>query len=266
MVVKDLKIYVDLVLFLNVAMDFLLLLSVSITLKRNVKFYRIILGSLVGGVSIVFLFLPLNNIMLFLFKMVVSILIVLVTFSFKNSKYFLNNLLYLYISSVILGGGIYLLDIQFNYKNEGLLFINSGFSLNFIVLLLISPFIIYGYIKSMKKMKSDYSKFYKVDIVYKNKRYKFNAVIDTGNRLYDPYKNRPIVIASTTKIKLGYENSILVPLHTASGNSILKCVVVDKMIIDGKVVSKVLLGISNEPFKIEGVDMLLHNDLIGGIE
>lgn len=260
------KIYVDLVLFLNVAMDFLLLLSVSITLKRNVKFYRIILGSLVGGISIIFLFLPLNNVMLFLFKMIVSILMVITTFSFKNIKYFFNNLLYLYISSIILGGGIYLLDIQFNYKNEGLLFINSGFSLNFIVLLLISPFIIYGYIKSMRKMKNDYSKFYKVDIIYKNKRYKFNAVLDTCNRLYDPYKNRPIVIANSNKIKLSYENSILVPLHTANGNSILKCVVVDKMIIDGKDVRKVLLGITDESFKIEGVDMLLHNDLIGGIE
>ena len=44
-----LKIYVDLVLFLNIAMDFLLLLSVSMVLKRNVKFYRIILGGITGG-------------------------------------------------------------------------------------------------------------------------------------------------------------------------------------------------------------------------
>lgn len=266
MVVKDLKIYVDLVLFLNIAMDFLLLLSVSIILKRNVKFYRIILGSIVGGISLIFLFLPLNNIFLFLFKLLVSILMILTTFSFKNIKYFFNNLLYLYISSIILGGGIYLLDVQFNYKNSGLLFINSSFSLNFIVLLVSSPFIIYGYIKSMKKMKVDYSKFYKVDIIYKNKKYKFNAVLDTGNRLYDPYKHRPIVIANSNKIKLSYENSILVPLHTANGNSILKCVVVDKLILEGKVINKALLGITNESFKIEGVDMLLHNDLIGGIE
>ena len=71
------RVYVDLVLFLNIAMDFLLLLSVSITLKRNVKFYRIILGSLVGGISIVFLFISLNNIALFLFKMIISILMIL---------------------------------------------------------------------------------------------------------------------------------------------------------------------------------------------
>lgn len=258
-------VYVDLVLILNIAMDFLLLLSVSITLKRNVKFYRIILGSLIGGITIIFLFLDLNNLTLFLFKMIVSMLMVLTTFSFKNIKYFFNNLLYLYLLSIILGGGIYLLDIQFNYKNDGLLFINNGFTVNFIVLLISSPFIIYMYIKSVRNIKRNHSNFYKVDIIYNKNKYRFNAVLDTGNRLYDPYKRRPIVIVNTNKIKLDYENSILVPYHTASGNSILKCVEVDELIIDGKVLNKVLVGISKEKFNIEGIDMLLHNDLIGGI-
>ncbi len=261
------RVYVDLVLFLNIAMDFLLLLSVSITLKRNVKFYRIILGSLVGGISIVFLFISLNNIALFLFKMIISILMILTTFSFKNMKYFFNNLLYLYISSIILGGGIYLLDIQLNYENQGLMFVNTGFSLNLIVLLIISPFIIYGYIKSMRKMRNNYNNFYKVDVYYNDKIYKFNAFLDTGNRLYDPYKKRPIIIVNTKKIKLSYENSILVPYNTASGNSVLKCVVVEKIVIDNNYeVKNVLLGITLEPFKIEGVDMLLHNDIMGGIK
>lgn len=248
-------------------MDFLLLLSVSIVLKRNIKFYRIILGALTGGISIAFLFLNLNNLTLFLLKMIISILMILVTFSYKNVKYFFNNLLYLYLSSIILGGGIYLLDIQLNYKNEGLMFISSGLELNVVVLVIISPFIIYGYVNSMRKMKIDYNNFYKVDLCYKNKVYKFDAFLDTGNRLYDPYKKRPIVIVNTDKIKLNYENSILVPYNTASGNSILKCVIVEKIVIDKKhVLKNVLVGISNEKFRIEGINMLLHNDLMGGMK
>ena len=260
-------VYVDLVLFLNIAMDFLLLLSVSIILKRNIKFYRIILGALTGGVSIIFLFISLNNFTLFLFKLVISLLMILITFSYKNIKYFTNNLLYLYLSSIILGGGIYLLDIQFNYKNQGLMFIDSSFGINIVVLLIISPFIIYSYIKSMKKMKGDYSNYYKVDIYYKNKIYKFNAFLDTGNRLYDHYKRRPIVLVNTNKIKIGYDESILVPYMTASGNSVLKCVIVEKLIIDNSYeIKDVLVGVSNNKFNIEGIDMLLHNDLIGGIK
>lgn len=260
-------VYVDLVLFLNIAMDFLLLLSVSIVLKRNVRFYRIILGALAGGLSIIFLFLSLNNFTLFLFKMLISVLMVLVTFSYKNLKYFFNNLLYLYLSSIILGGGIYLLDIQLNYKNQGLMFIDSGFGVNMIVLIIISPFIIYSYIKSMKKMRNNYSNFYKVDLYYRDKVYKFDAFLDTGNRLYDPYKKRPIVIINTDKIKINYEDAMLVPYITASGSSVLKCVIVEKLVIDNNhEVKDVLVGISKEKFQIEGINMLLHNDLIGGMK
>lgn len=261
------RVYVDLVLLLNISMDLLLLLSVSIVLKRNVKFYRIVLGSIFGGISIIFLFISVNNLTLFLFKMIISILMVLITFSYKNIKYFLNNLLYLYLSSIILGGGIYLFDIQINYRNQGLMFINNGFGINLVVLIIISPFIIYSYIKSMKKMKSNYNNFYKVDLYYKNKIYKFDAFLDTGNRLYDPYKKRPIVIVNTNKIKLNYEDSILVPYMTASGNGVLKCVVVDKLIVDkNNEISNVLVGIVSNKLNIEGVNMLLHNDLIGGMK
>ena len=263
----SLKVYVDLIIFLNFAIDFLLLLSVSIILKRNTKIYRIILGSITGSISIIFLFLSLNNLLLFMFKLFISILMLLVTFSFKNIKYFISNLLYLYLSSIVLGGGLYLLDIQVNYHNNGLLFINSNFHLNMMVLLFIGPLIVYSYIKSMKKMKSTYNNLYKVDLYLNNKIYKFNAFLDTGNRLYDPYKHRPIVIVCSNQIKVDYVNSILVPYKTASGNSVLKCIVVDKIVIDNHYeVSRVLVGVSNKSFDIEGVDMLLHSDLIGGIK
>lgn len=259
------KIYVDLVLFLNIIMDFLLLLTVSIVLKRNVRIYRIILGSLIGGLSILFLFIKLNNISLFLFKTLISILMVLITFSYKNFKYFFNNLIYLYLSSIILGGGIYLLDIQINYRNNGLMFISNGMEINVIVLLIISPFIIYSYIKSMKKMKINFNNYYKVDVYYKDNTYKFNAYLDTGNKLYDPYKKRPIILVSTNKINIDYEKSILVPYETASGQSILKCFVANKIVIDKKYeVKNVLIGITN--FKMEGIDMLLNNEIIGGIK
>jgi len=261
------KIYVDLILLLNITMDLLLLLSVSVVLKRNVKFYRIVLGALVGGISIIFLFISLNNFTLFLFKILISILMSLVAFSYKNIKYFFNNLLYLYLSSIILGGGIYLLDIQFNYQNNGLMFFNSGFGINMIVLLFISPFIIYSYVKSMKKIKKDYCNFYKVDLYYKDKIYKFDAFLDTGNRLYDPYKNRPIVLIDSNQINISYEEAIVVPYMTASGNSVLRCVIVEKLIIDNKKeIKNVLVGIGSNRFYIEGINMLLHSDLIGGIE
>ena len=50
------KVYIDLVILLNIMFDYLLLTTTSYILKRNVSFKKILLGSLVGGISILFLF------------------------------------------------------------------------------------------------------------------------------------------------------------------------------------------------------------------
>lgn len=263
----DMKVYYDLVLILNIVFDFLLLLTTSIVLKRNVKWYRLVLGSLIGGISLIALFIDINSFSLFLLKVLISIVMVVVTFSFKDIKYFFNNLFYLYVCSIVLGGFLYLLNLEFSYKHEGLIFFHNGLSINFIVLIIFSPIILYIYIRQCKKLKLNYNNYYKVDLWYKNKEYKFNAFLDTGNKLYDPYKRRPIILINTNKIKFKYEDSILVPYKTASGNSILKCLIADKIVIDNNVeVCNVLFGKSDESFEIDGVNMILHSEIIGGIK
>lgn len=62
------KIYLDLVLFLNFAFDFLLLSSVSIVLKRNIKINNIIIGAFIGSLSILLLFIKISNFTLFILK------------------------------------------------------------------------------------------------------------------------------------------------------------------------------------------------------
>lgn len=52
-------VYIDGLLFLNFYLDFLLLLTVVVALKRNVKVFRIILGAFVGSLTILVLFLKL---------------------------------------------------------------------------------------------------------------------------------------------------------------------------------------------------------------
>ena len=51
------KVYLDLIMIINFFIDFLLLLGVSIILKRKVKINRIILSAFIGGISILFLFM-----------------------------------------------------------------------------------------------------------------------------------------------------------------------------------------------------------------
>ena len=74
-----------------------------------------------------------------------------------------------------------------------------------------------------------------------------------------------IIKVNTDKIKFSYEDCILVPYETVSGNGILKCLVVDKIVIDNKhVIIKPLIGLSNQMFKIEGINMLLNSQTLEG--
>ena len=69
----------------------------------------------------------------------------------------------------------------------------------------------------------------------------------------------------SNRIKCDEKELILVPIETANGNSLLKCIKIDKLIIDGKVVKNVLVGLSSKPFKIKDINMILHKEIIGRI-
>ena len=139
-------VYIDLVCIINFIYDFLILLTVSFTLKRNRKIYNYILSSLIGVLSIFLLFLKINNIVLFLLKILISVIMIIVAFGYKSIKYTISNIIYFYMTSIVLAGFLYLIKGN-----------SSNFNLNYIVLLIIGPIILFIYYKSNKKLKNTIS-------------------------------------------------------------------------------------------------------------
>ena len=264
----NMTVYLDLVIILNFGFDLLLLFAVSIILRRNPSFKRLLLGSLIGSVTIISMFIELNSLTLFLVKVLISIIMVLVTYGFRDIKYSLNNLFYLYTSSILLGGFLYFLNLEFSYKNEGLLFYYNGLSINVIILIFLSPIIIYAYIKQAKNLKNNYSNYYNIDI-YLNNHEIINATafLDTGNHLEDPYQKRPIILLNNNKLKLNYNihKLLLVPYDSINTHGLLKCIIPEKIFIEGiGFRDNFLVGIANEEIKIDGVDCILSPKLMEG--
>ncbi|MEG0026314.1 MAG: sigma-E processing peptidase SpoIIGA [Bacilli bacterium] len=258
------KIYWDLVLLLNFSFDFLLLLCVSILLRRNVRFYKLLLGAFIGSISILFLFIKITSLQLFLLKIFISFLMLIVVFKYKNLKYFLANCGYFYMASLVLGGCLYFLNVEFSYKHVGLVFYHNGLSINFIFLFFLSPIILYIYIKQGIRLRRSYNNYYKVDIYINDQIIRCNGYFDTGNNLVDPYKGRPIILVSKDKI-LPDSNVILVPFQSCSGNSLLRCFPVSHIVIKKIGVRKnVLVGVMNDKINIDGIDCLLNNQLMEG--
>lgn len=256
-------IYLDLIFFLNFFFDFLLLLSVSILLRRNSKIIDLLLGSIVGSLSIFLLFIKLNSISLFFLKIIISILMILITFKYKNIKWTLLNLLYLYTSSIFLGGFLYFINLELSYKQIGLIFINKGISINFIFLIIFSPIIIYIYLKQGKKLKNQYANYYKVLLYNKNKTIPLTAYLDTGNQLIDPYFNKPIILINKGLVNLKKHKLVYIPYNGINGEGMLKGFYTKILIKNKK--KKVLVGVLKKNILIDGINCLIQTKLLEGI-
>ena len=103
------KMYIDLFFIFNVIIDYIIIMSTSILLKRRTSYIRMILSSLIGGISSLVLFTSLNKIVI---EIVSIVIMVLISFGYKGIRYLINNILYMYILSTLLGGIIYLFNIK----------------------------------------------------------------------------------------------------------------------------------------------------------
>lgn len=252
------KIYVDLVLLLNFFFDFILLLTVLILLKRKVKIYRLLIGAFLGSLTTLILFFKISSFLLFIIKLVISILMIIVSFGFKDIKYFFKNLSYLYMTSIVLGGFLYLLNIEFSYKHNGLIFFHNGLSINFIILIIFSPLILYLYVRQSRNLKNNYNYYHNVTIYLEKNIIKCTGYLDTGNKILDPYFRRSIIFINKEYIKSLREFNILVPYQTVGNKGLIKCAVPRKVEIDGKQF-KTLIAVSEEKIKMDGIDCILPN-------
>ena len=250
------KIYLDLVMILNFIIDFILLMTVSIILKRNVSINRLLIGSFIGGLSILFLFINISSIELFIYKILISILLCLVTFKYVSIKYTLINLGYLYMTSIVLGGFLYLLNLEFSLKHIGLIFINKGISINFIFLIIISPVILYIYIKQSKSLKYNYNNYYSVKIIINKKEYNYIGYMDTGNILKDNLTGKPVILIDKRKVLFKIISFRLIPYISINKKGLIKIIKPDKVILNNKEYN-VLLGIVDN-INIDGVDIILN--------
>jgi len=248
-------VYIDGVLFLNFAFDFLLLLTTSVVLKRNTKVFNLILGAFIGSLSTLILFFNINGVQLFIIKVYLSILMVLFTFYYKDLKYTLINIGTFYLVSIILGGFLYLLNIEFSYKHNGLIFYNNGLSINTIILFIISPIILYIYVRQSKLFQKKIKNCHKVNLKIGKQTYHLNGYLDTGNTL--SYKGKPVII---TNIPNNFKKKkIMVPYVVIDGAGIIECIDAEVEVPDiGKF--NVLLGFS-ENLNISGVDILLNGKM-----
>lgn len=235
------KIYLEFIFLINFLLDFMILYGTKRVLKLQRNLFRLMLGGMIGSFTTVFLLIDVGGIALFFIKACFSFLIVLIAF---GKKHLFENVFYFYLISIILGGGIYLFDL------------NTSDSFYYLILLVGSPFLLYLVVQELVRYRNTYSNKYEVFIYIKKKLYRMEGFIDTGNQLTSPFKGEPVILVN---LELPIDRVIYVPYKALNTSGVIPCIRPDKVIINQKEFKNCLIGFAKDKFQLHGLNCILPN-------
>ena len=172
------------------------------------------------------------------------------------------------MTSIILGGFLYYLKIEFSYSNKGFVFYYHGLAINYIFLLLLVPLILYVFIKSMKVLKEVKNYYYKVKIIFSNNyEIVLSGFLDTGNKLTDPVTKKPIILINKKKVKgkIPIRSPMYVPFNSVNHHGLLECFKPKYLSINDQEIKNYLIGLSETSFKLNGIECLLNYKILEDI-
>lgn len=191
-------IYLDIVILENICMNFIILFATGIINKTKIKYGRIFLASLLGGVYAVVSYMDILEIYSNIFvKILLSICMVYIAFKSEKIKILFKQLLIFYLTSFTFGGVSFAL--LYFVKPQNIFMRNGVYTGTYpIKIVLISGIIGFAVlIIAFKVIKGRINKnnMYcqiKINLFENYKTVK--AVIDTGNFLKDPITGVPVIV------------------------------------------------------------------------
>ena len=197
-------IYVDVLIVINIFINYFLLLATSCFLHTKTKRYRLLIGALIGGIaSIIIFFNNLHPLLLISFKLLLCISIVISVFGFKSIRILFSSCLIFIAVSFTFAGIVMLIFTTLSpngmyYKNGIVYFDISAIILCF--LCVISYFIVSGieHFTSTRILKKE---IYPLYIKVGCNEVILNAVVDSGNKLCDPFTNKRVIVCEARSLK-----------------------------------------------------------------
>jgi len=257
-------VYVDVLFFINLIIDYIIISSTAFILNKSNNTFRFITASATGALYSTVIFFPQLKILNVIFlKILISFIIVFIAFKYQSIVSHIKIFITYYLINFIYGGGMYAfyrftnLGSKMNYSN-GEYYIDL--SLGAIILLSV---LFYFLIKIFGRFLSDKPQqavLKQIEITINGNKVCTNALIDTGNNLYEPISQKPVILVEKDVInkildvnfKLEYKyikkyKMRIIPFYDASGESnIIYALKPDRVynISDDILIENVLIGIS----------------------
>ncbi len=236
-------VYADVLIFLNLIINYFLLLAVCKITRKTPKLLRIVSSAGVGAFSSLYIFLPQSPIIIeFIFKMAVCTVMCLIAFGFKNLRIFLKGIALLLTITLGFGGLMYAVWLIFS--PNGMVINNSvvyfDISLIALVVFTVVGYIIFSLLFRIFSKTAPFAKRCEIKLYADKKTVNFTAIVDTGNSIEDVFSMGEIIIAdkkianslfdcedfaNNEKIKNRYR---LLPCSTVSGTDMLEGIRCDR--------------------------------------
>ena len=247
--------YADVLLAVNTAVNYFILLSVDKILKCEARLYRLLLGAASGAIFSLIVFCGTRgSLILFGVRIISSAVITIITFGLHNVKEYVKKLIATVSVSLIYCGG-FILVYQI-FKPPKMYIINDVLYLDVDPALLIGlTAVIYLILLLINRLLRERLKSSVVNLTFTvdQQEYACMAKIDTGCSLTEPFSGAPVILADDTVFKTdSYAQRRIIPYHTVNSSSFLFAVKADRVIIDKQTITKTVyiasIGRLNDPF------------------
>lgn len=218
--------YFDVVLLINLLMNYMILYFVALVLNLKRVYGRLFLGAILGCLFLIGVISERYIILQYLpIKVIISAAMILVSFRPYNFRDFLKTLGFFYLISFMMGGGVlaffYLLNLGKTPLTDTLIINNISVPW---WILLISAFTLFIFLKYLwpliYRLLTKDNLLAHVTIVLDEKPLNITALIDTGNDLFDPVSNYPVIIVELGAIKSIFSKDLAVILEKGPEESL----------------------------------------------
>ncbi|MCM3759366.1 sigma-E processing peptidase SpoIIGA [Alkalihalobacillus oceani] len=227
--------YLDAIWFLNLCIDYLLLMLTALLLKRRYRQKRLILAALFASLVVFLMFTSWTS--LFYqpwMKALYSALIVLIAFGYKRWRTFLQSLLMFYFVTFMAGGGLFALHFFWQTEIDLLSsvaaskgYAGSGISWFFVI---IGFPLVWWFSKKQFELAEwqqvRYDQLAEVEMTVAGHTFTATGLVDSGNQLSDPLTKKPVMIIEAKLLQPFFSREALAQLlhfheqsSTAEGDS-----------------------------------------------
>ncbi len=286
-------IYIDVLVFINSIITFLILMTTSDIVKRYADSKHYVAGSFAGGLLSIAILLPEINLLLsVLLKASEAALIVRIAFGYGNIRRYAKAALSFVIVSLLYGGIIFSVNCLFLsdriYGNNGYYYID--FSSTGLIIICFSVFVALRIIDRRFFRKHKTEIIYDIELFFSDRKVSCKALYDSGNSVRDRFTGKPVIIVSFSVLEglfNGNEaqliNSILdgiiptelperirlLPVRTLGNYRLLPAYSADKAVISNEDFSKTVLNpsiaLSDDSFGGRKYSALINSDITGEV-